>query len=96
MKKLVCLIVFSLLVLTWCDNTPPPEPKNNNIPNQNMENPSIQTNDYELIEQTDNPIVSSIDDQIKENSMWCWTFQLVWNEMVDKVIKLQKHLKRLS
>ena len=86
MKKIVCLIVFSLLVLTWCDNTPPPEPKNNNIPTQNIENPDIQTDDYELIEQSDNPIVSSIDDKIQSDSMWCGTFQLVWNEMIDNVV----------
>ena len=32
-------------------------------------------------------ILPSIDDEVEDNSMWCWTFQLVWNDMVNEVVK---------
>lgn len=94
MKKLLPIIVFSLLILTWCDNTPPPEPIkqiNNPAPIQEptespIDNPDIPSDDTTLIKQSDNRILSSIDDRIRADSMWCWTFQLLWNETIDKLI----------
>jgi len=35
----------------------------------------------------DTHVVSSIDDDIQADSMRCWTFQLVWNDMVNEVVK---------
>ena len=32
-------------------------------------------------------VLTSIDDEVVGDSMWCWTFQLVWNDMVNEVIK---------
>lgn len=32
-------------------------------------------------------ILTSIDDEVVGDSMWCWTFQLVWNDMVNEVVK---------
>lgn len=32
-------------------------------------------------------ILPSIDDEITEDSMWCGTFQLVWNDMVNNFVK---------
>lgn len=32
-------------------------------------------------------VLTSIDDVVVEDSMWCWTFQLVWNDMVNEVVK---------
>ena len=32
-------------------------------------------------------VLTSIDDKIVGDSMWCWTFQLVWNDMVNEVVK---------
>ena len=32
-------------------------------------------------------ILTSIDDEVVSDSMWCWTFQLVWNDMVNEVVK---------
>lgn len=94
MKKLLPIIVFSLLILTWCDNTPPPEPIkqiNNPAPIQEptespIDNQDIPFDDITLIDQSDNRILSSIDDKIRADSMWCWTFQLLWNETIDKLI----------
>ena len=90
MKKLLWVIVFSLFVLTGCDNTPPPEPVkqiNNPSIQQAIDNPDTSSYDNPTQDLSTNPIVSSIDDKIQANSMWCWTFQLVWNDMIDKVVK---------
>ena len=32
-------------------------------------------------------VLTSIDDKVVWDSMWCWTFQLVWNDMVNEVVK---------
>lgn len=32
-------------------------------------------------------VLTSIDDDVVNNSMWCWTFQLVWNDMVNNIVK---------
>ena len=32
-------------------------------------------------------VLASIDDEVVGDSMWCWTFQLVWNDMVNEVVK---------
>lgn len=32
-------------------------------------------------------VLTSIDDGVVGDSMWCWTFQLVWNDMVNEVVK---------
>lgn len=32
-------------------------------------------------------VVATLDDTIKSNSTWCGTFQLVWNDMQDEVVK---------
>ena len=32
-------------------------------------------------------VLSSIDDKVVGDSMWCWTFQLVWNDMVNEVVE---------
>lgn len=32
-------------------------------------------------------VLTSIDDEVVGDSMWCWTFQLVWNDMVNEVVK---------
>lgn len=32
-------------------------------------------------------VLTSIDDEVVGDSIWCWTFQLVWNDMVNEVIK---------
>lgn len=31
--------------------------------------------------------VATLEDEITTNSVWCGTFQLVWNDMVNKVVK---------
>ena len=32
-------------------------------------------------------VLTSIDDEVVGDSMWCGTFQLVWNDMVNEVVK---------
>ena len=32
-------------------------------------------------------VLSSINDKVVWDSMWCWTFQLVWNDMINEVVK---------
>ena len=32
-------------------------------------------------------VLTSIDDKVVGDSMWCWTFQLVWNDMVNEVVQ---------
>ncbi len=32
-------------------------------------------------------VVASLDEEITSNSMWCATFQLVWNDMINNVVK---------
>lgn len=32
-------------------------------------------------------VLASIDDEVVGDSMWCWTFQLVWNDMIKEVVK---------
>ena len=32
-------------------------------------------------------VLTSIDDEVVGDSMWCWTFQLVWNDMVNEIVK---------
>lgn len=35
----------------------------------------------------DTHIVSSIDDDIQADTMWCWTFQLLWNDLINDFVK---------
>lgn len=42
---------------------------------------------FDYVDDWDTHIVASIDDDIQANTMWCWTFQLVWNDMVNNVVK---------
>ena len=32
-------------------------------------------------------ISTSIDDDMIDNSLWCGTFQLVWNDLIDEIVK---------
>ena len=54
-----------------------------NTGNEEIENIDINGTDsvWEL------HISTSIDDDVIDNSLWCGTFQLVWNDMVDEIVK---------
>ncbi len=47
----------------------------------NHEIVSSRKSDWEL------HVLTSIDDEVVGDSMWCGTFQLVWNDMVNEVVK---------
>ena len=46
-----------------------------------LQNNTSWRNDWNL------HVLISIDDEVVSNSMWCGTFQLVWNDMVNEVVK---------
>ena len=38
-------------------------------------------------EKSEIEVVPTMEDKISDNSMWCPTFQLVWNDMKNEVVK---------
>ena len=76
-KILICLSIVLAIVLLWvwwfyiskCLWL---------ISNSSVNNVSY-TQDWEA------HIVSSLLDDIQADTMWCWTFQVVWNEMLDLI-----------
>ena len=76
-KILICLLIVLAIVLLWiwwfyiskCLWL---------ISNSSVNNVSY-TQDWEA------HIVSSLLDDIQADTMWCWTFQVVWNEMLDLI-----------
>ena len=52
-------------------------------------NYNINDSDITLSWETDwnMHVLTSIDDEVVGDSMWCWTFQLVWNDMMNEVVK---------
>ena len=87
----VFLVIFTVLWLLYCKkrnfsfwnwwNT-------NYISDENLHIlPSIWNEWKELISDGNLHILTSIDDEILADSMRCWTFQLVWNDMVNNVVK---------
>ena len=49
--------------------------------------PDIPTESEQIEFSSDVKVVASLEDEITTNSAWCGTFQLVWNDMVNNVIK---------
>ena len=48
---------------------------------------SNENNKTEKIYSNDITVVASLEDRITTNSAWCGTLQLVWNDMINKVVK---------
>lgn len=53
------------------------------IQNENKNNETVAKKKYSEDIQT----IATLEDEITTNSVWCGTFQLVWNDMVNKVVK---------
>lgn len=76
-KIIVCIICFLVLLTCWLGWYF--LLKNNNQSEQFI-NLSWDT-DWKI------HVLTSIDDEVVGDSMWCGTFQLVWNDMVNEVVK---------
>ena len=48
---------------------------------------NIITDNITLKSDWETHIVASIDDDINADTLWCWTFQLIWNDMVNNFVK---------
>ena len=53
------------------------------IQNENKNNETVAKKKYSEDIQT----IATLEDEITTNSVWCGTFQLVWNDMVNNVVK---------
>lgn len=53
------------------------------IQNENKNNETVAKKKYSKDIQT----IATLEDEITTNSVWCGTFQLVWNDMVNNVVK---------
>lgn len=72
-KKLIIIIIFIILVISAI---------------MVVNKTSSITNTTAKLQQTDEiTIVPTMDDKITADSSWCGTFQLVWNDMKNEVVK---------
>ena len=87
----VMLIVILILVLIYIVMFSINKHNSENKVNHEMIyiNPTgeVQTSSDEKQKSNDIKIVASLEDEVTTNSAWCGTFQLVWNDMVNNVIK---------
>lgn len=92
-KAVIALIVIVLLliilVLVYANLFANKKESNNMIEgekviqNENKNNETVAKKKYSEDIQT----VATLEDEITTNSVWCGTFQLVWNDMIDNVVK---------
>lgn len=92
-KAVIALVVIVLLliilVLVYANFFANKKESNNMIEgekviqNENKNNETVAKKKYSEDIQT----VATLEDEITTNSVWCGTFQLVWNDMIDNVVK---------
>ncbi len=75
---LIFILILSLIIVFTIKNN-----KSNNTISSLEKNNSTTKVEYS----DDINVVASLDDEITTNSAWCGTFQLVWNDMVNNVVK---------
>lgn len=71
-NKIVLLLLVTGLLFTGCNSKTKSKEKNN-------ENIIKYTSDIEA--------VASLEDEMKDNSVWCGTFNIVWNILKDEYVK---------
>ena len=76
---IIILIVAIIIILSKKKNIKKVEPQTNN--NEPKQSRRIESTDDEIM------IVPTMNDEISSNSAWCATFQLVWNDMKNEVVK---------
>ena len=83
------IIITSLLIFRLISNKMPGVHDNYSAPAQNVIDNTIENNviDNSLPTSQEIEVVPTLLDRITTNSVWCGTFQLVWNDMQNEVIK---------
>lgn len=78
---LIVVFIGVIVIINYKMITELDKAKNNvnNLENNNESSKIKESNDIE--------IVPTMDDQVLNNSAWCGTFQLVWNDMKNEVVK---------
>lgn len=78
----VLLIILGMVYANSFKNRKTPLKRIENIVDDNNTNNNLEKKYSENIE-----TVATLEDEITSNSVWCGTFQLVWNDMVNNVVK---------
>lgn len=88
-KVLIAIVVVLVIVLimTIISENKKQKILEDSIATQSQENSSYQLNNEEKIKESSNEIqvLSTALDEIYNNSVWCATFQLVWNDMLEEI-----------
>jgi len=86
---LVVLIIVGSTFLLKNDTNPEQSAELNTTYNQEVAEENVETTHMEVkLEETAGlTIVPTMSDEIKKDSSWCGTFQLVWNDMKNEVVK---------
>ena len=88
--KVIVLVVLLILAMFIARNTANINTNNVNVDNTIKNNESKKEENDEIKEKEyseDIEVVATLEDAITNNSAWCGTFQLVWNDMQDEVVK---------
>ena len=81
--KVIVLVVLLILAMFIARNTANINTNNVNVDNTVKINEEISELEYS----EDIKVVATLEDTITNNSAWCGTFQLVWNDMQNEVVK---------
>lgn len=83
MKKIYLFMTILLIIfVSACDNKKKENNENNNSNSNNNSNTNIKSNITSNIN-----IVTSLEDTITNDTAWCGTFNLVWNDLKENYVK---------